>query len=78
MAEPGDRVEFLGFGEPDPYSTLQPGTRGTVAFVDDLGTVHVNWDDGRRLGLVTRPMVRGGNGGYHGFKPDRFRKVEDE
>lgn len=44
----GDRVRFLGFGEPDPYSRLRVGTEGTVATVDDLGTVHVDWDDGQQ------------------------------
>lgn len=27
----GDRVRFLGFGEPDLYSRLRPGTEGTVS-----------------------------------------------
>jgi hypothetical protein len=36
----------------DPYTALAPGSEGTVTFVDSLGTVHVNWDDGARLGLV--------------------------
>jgi hypothetical protein len=71
----GARVEFLGFGEDDPYTTLQPGTWGTVDLVDDTGTIHVRWDDGHRLGLVTRPF-----GGQHqpGFRPDRFRLVNEE
>jgi hypothetical protein len=36
----------------DAYTKLPPGTRGTVTLVDQLGTVHVRWDDGRNLGLV--------------------------
>ena len=36
----------------DPYTRLQPGTRGRVTFIDGLGTVHVAWDDGSRLGLI--------------------------
>lgn len=36
---PGDRVRVLRSS--DPYSPTPPGTTGTVAFVDDLGTVHV-------------------------------------
>jgi hypothetical protein len=51
---PGRRVRFLGFGEPD-RSALRPGTLGTVRRVDDLGTVHVDWDDGTRLGCVVAP-----------------------
>lgn len=46
----------------DPYSTLNPGDKGTVAFIDDLGTIHVNWDKGSSLGLV--------------FGEDKYRKVE--
>ncbi|AOZ73096.1 hypothetical protein BK816_07170 [Boudabousia tangfeifanii] len=36
----------------DPYTTLAPGTEGTINHVDDLGTLHVAWDDGSTLGLV--------------------------
>jgi hypothetical protein len=36
----------------DPHTLLQPGTRGRVTFVDGLGTIHVAWDDGSRLGLI--------------------------
>lgn len=35
----------------DEYTTLMPGDEGTISFVDDAGTVHVNWDSGSRLGL---------------------------
>lgn len=36
----------------DRYTNLQPGDEGTVAMVDSIGTVHVNWDNGSTLGLV--------------------------
>lgn len=36
----------------DPWTALSPGSLGTVSLVDDMGTVHVHWDDGSRLGLV--------------------------
>jgi hypothetical protein len=36
----------------DPYSKLTPGAEGMVSHVDDIGTVHVNWDNGSRLGVV--------------------------
>jgi hypothetical protein len=36
----------------DPYTTLTPGTLGTVSFVDSMGTVHVAWDNGSRLGMA--------------------------
>lgn len=47
---PGERVELVA--TTDPHTRLRPGARGTVTTVDDLGTVHVAWDDGSRLGLV--------------------------
>lgn len=31
---------------------VAPGTKGTVQFVDDMGTIHVNWDTGSSLGLI--------------------------
>ena len=46
----GDRVALVFTS--DPYTKLQPGELGTVAFVDDTGTVHVKWDAGDHLGLV--------------------------
>ena len=47
---PGTRIELDYMGD-DP-SPIAPGTRGTVRVVDDMGTVHCNFDNGRRLGLV--------------------------
>jgi hypothetical protein len=46
----GKRVRLIRCD--DPYTHLEPGTTGTVGFVDDMGTVHVRWDDGHYLGLV--------------------------
>ena len=57
----GDRVEFVSSS--DPYTKLQPGELGTVVIVDSIGTVHVNWDSGSKLGLVGRAG-------------DRWRRVE--
>lgn len=36
----------------DPYHPVEPGTMGTVKCVDDAGTVHIVWDNGRALGLI--------------------------
>jgi hypothetical protein len=36
----------------DPYSTLKPGDKGTVDFIDDTGTIFCNWDSGSTLGIV--------------------------
>ena len=46
----GSRIclDFMG-DDPRP---IPPGTRGTVRHVDDIGTVHCDFDNGRRLGLI--------------------------
>lgn len=36
----------------DQYTKLRGGDTGTVFFVDDLGTVMVQWDDGSTLGMI--------------------------
>ncbi len=58
---PGTRIELDFMGE-DPRP-IAPGTRGTVRIVDDIGTVHCDFDNGRRLGLVPNE--------------DTFHRVED-
>lgn len=45
----GMRVEMVEMDDPQP---IERGTRGTIEFVDDMGTIHVKWDNGRTLGLV--------------------------
>lgn len=46
----GTRVELISMD--DPYTKLTPGSKGTVMFVDDIGTIHVQWDCGSCLGVV--------------------------
>ncbi len=41
-------LNFMG-DDPNP---IKSGTRGTVEFVDDIGTVHCEFDNGRSLGLI--------------------------
>lgn len=31
---------------------VEYGTEGIITCVDDMGTIHVDWDNGRVLGLV--------------------------
>jgi hypothetical protein len=47
----GARVELVHMN--DPYNKkLNPGCKGTVQYVDDIGTIHVDWDCGSSLGVV--------------------------
>lgn len=46
----GTRIVLNSMGN-DPRP-IESGTRGTVAVVDDIGTVHCDFDNGRRLGLI--------------------------
>ena len=48
--KPGDRV-ILKYTS-DPYTNLKPGDKGIVSFIDSIGTIHVNWENGSTLGLV--------------------------
>lgn len=57
---PGTRI-MLDEMNDDPRP-VPPGTTGTVKFVDDAGTLHTDFDNGRRLGIC--PEV------------DKFHKIE--
>ena len=46
----GTRVQLVHMN--DPYSSLKPGDQGTVEFIDDIGTIFCNWDNGSTLGVV--------------------------
>ena len=45
----GSRVKCI---EMRDAHAVPRGTKGTVVLVDDIGTVHVNWDNGQSLGLI--------------------------
>lgn len=36
----------------DPLAPIDDGTEGVVSFVDDIGTIHINWDNGSRSGVI--------------------------
>ena len=59
---PGPRIMLLSM-ENDPQP-VEDNTRGTVKVVDDIGTRHCAFDNGRSLGFV--------------FGEDSFRKLTDE
>lgn len=58
----GTRIMLLGMGD-DPRP-IERGTRGTVRFVDDMATVHCDFDNGRSLGLA--------------YGEDRYRKLTEQ
>lgn len=47
---PGTRIVLNSMD--DPYAPVEPGTRGTVRYVDDAGQIGVAWDNGRSLSLI--------------------------
>ena len=59
---PGTRIMLSQMGD-DPRP-IEPNTRGTVKVVDDMGTLHCNFDNGRLLGIVPGE--------------DSFRRLTDE
>ena len=47
---PGTRIRLNSME--DPYAPIRPGTEGEVDFVDDAGSLHMKWDNGRSLALI--------------------------
>ena len=47
---PGTRIVLDQMGD-DPRP-IAPGTKGVVRVVDDIGTLHCDFSDGRRLGII--------------------------
>ena len=45
----GTRIRL---GNMNDAHAVPDGTLGTVQFVDDIGTIHVSWDNGSSLGLI--------------------------
>ena len=46
----GTRIKLIEMN--DPWNPVEPGTEGTVRLVDDIGQIHMKWDNGRTLALV--------------------------
>lgn len=57
----GTRIELLCMDDPQ---AVPPGTRGTVKHVDDYGTIHMRWDNGRTLAICPQE--------------DSFRKLTEQ
>ena len=61
---PGTRIilESMGY-DPRPVPS---GMKGTVVSVDDIGTIHCDFDNGRRLGLIY------GEDSFHKIRPQSW------
>lgn len=40
-----------------PYTPLRKGLKGIVRHVDDMGTVHIVWENGSTLGAVLEDKI---------------------
>lgn len=60
----GTRIELDHMD--DPFAPIQPGSRGTVQYVDDIGQIGMKWDDGRGLALVP------GEDSFHKLSPEEI------
>lgn len=49
-AKEGMKIMMINMSD-DP-NPIAPGTMGTIRLIDDMGTIHVKWDDGRMLGVI--------------------------
>ena len=49
MYPKGTRVELHHMN--DPFAPPS-GTKGTVMFVDDIGQIHIKWNNGSSLALI--------------------------
>ena len=47
----GDKVKLIK-DMADPFHPIKKGTIGTVKYVDDIGTIHTNWENGSSLGII--------------------------
>ena len=47
---PGTRILLNSMS--DPFAPVPSGTRGTVKVVDDIGQLHMSWDNGRSLAVI--------------------------
>ena len=46
----GVKVELVKMN--DPYRRMPTGIKGEEIGVDDIGTVHVSWENGSQLGIA--------------------------
>jgi hypothetical protein len=58
----GTHVELISME--DPYSSLRPGDKGRVSFIDSIGTIFVDWQSGSELGIA--------------YGADKIKRIADE
>lgn len=46
----GTRIKLINMD--DTWHPVEPGTKGTVKLVDDIGQLHMKWDNGRTLAII--------------------------
>lgn len=63
----GTRICVDSMGD-DPRP-IESGTKGTVIWVDDIGTLHCNFDNGRRLGLIV------GEDSFHVIQQEEVQEI---
>ncbi len=49
---PGTKLKLLEDTKEEPYHPIKAGEIGTVDHVDDIGTIHINWENGRQFGII--------------------------
>ena len=64
---PGTRIHLNNMD--DPYSPVPAGTKGTVESVDDMGQIHMAWDNGRTLAIIP---------GVDSFRQFTDKELEEE
>lgn len=36
----------------EDFNAVPTGTKGIIRYIDDIGTIHVDWDNGSSLGII--------------------------
>ena len=67
---PGTRIQLHHMGD-DP-NPIPEGMTGTVDLVDDIGTIHCTFDNGRALGLIP------GEGSFSVIAPEESPEEENQ
>ena len=78
----GTRITLHSMDDPQ---APPPGTKGTVSYVDDMGTIGIEWDNGSALSLIPGEnsfskeagrSIRSGEKGYTFFAEQEYTKED--